>query len=101
MNWIRLDNLEPYSIGDRLSYIREEAECQDFKFKEDAHKYVCETIEKDFPTVYNRLSFDDIMTEYHQHELCDGEEKPTYAVYIHLSTNAVKVLHHEFPEDLI
>lgn len=101
MNWTRLDNIEPYKLGDRLAYIREDAECSDFKFQEDAHEYVCKVLETDFPLTYNKLSFDDIMTEYDTHELCDGEAQPTYAVYIHLSDNALKALYEEYPEDLI
>ncbi len=98
MNWTRLDNLEPYSIGDKLGYIREEAECLDFKFEEDAFDYVWNTIEKDFPHLSKKISFEDIFVEYDIHELCDGEEQPTYAVYIHLSDRLVEVLYEEFPE---
>ena len=101
MNWTRLDNIEPYKIGNRLDYIREEAECRGFEFQEDAHEYVCGMIETELPTMYSKLSFDDILTEYDTHELYDDEAQATYAIYIHLSDLAVKLLIEEFPEDLI
>ncbi len=101
MKWTRLDNVEPYCIGDKLGYIREEAECMDFKFEEDAIKYVWASLSTDFPRITEKLSPEDMYVEYDEHELCDGETQPTYAVYIHLSNRMVDVLHGEFPELLI
>lgn len=92
----RLDNL-PWEFDNEFSYIREDAECRGFTEQDETEEYVLNEFNKSFPSFTRRLQYGDIYVENYEHDLCDDEEVPTYAVYIYFNGNAVNVLKEMFP----
>jgi len=93
---IRLDNM-PWEINDAFSFIREDAECQRFTEECETDDYVRDTFKNQYPSFYNKLKYDDLYIERYEHELCEDEAYPTYAVYIYFCEGAVEVLKEMFP----
>jgi len=99
MSWTRIDNLN--EVYHEFEYIREDAECQGFTDDFEVGCYVEDVFKKDFPDIWDKLSYDDIYAEYYEHELCEGEEKPTYAVYIYVNDKARNVIMNYYAEYFI
>jgi len=101
-DWERIDSMDlPWDFYDKLSYIREDAECQNFKNDFETDEYVVKIFSRDFSEVWERINYDDISTEYHEHELCDDEIEPTYAVYIYVNENFRNIVENLYPEYFI
>ena len=101
MKWTRIDNL-PGDLNEMFCYISEDAECKGFKEDFEVCNYVEEQFKADYDNIWKRIRFeDDIYSEYCEHDLCDGEDKSTYAVYIYFNDTTIKVIKKLYPEEFI